>query len=81
MSKSRMTVTVRPEILSIAEKQVAGGRARSVSAWVDSAMEEKARRDELVALLAEMREEAGSTDSYEEEAEEAEEWARSVLGL
>lgn len=38
-------------------------------------MQEKARRDDLIALLAEMRAENGPATS-EEDA-----WARSVLGL
>lgn len=75
MSKTRVTVTVDPRTLAAAEEQVARGRAASLSAWVDLAMEEKARRDDLVALLAEMRAENGpATD--EEDA-----WARAVLGL
>jgi len=75
MQKARVTVTVRREILRRAERQVRKGRATSVSAWVDSAMEEKARREDLAALLAEMKAEGGKASS-EEEA-----WARSVLGL
>jgi len=75
MRKARITVTVRPDILKIAEKQVARGRAKSVSAWVDAAMEERARRDELIALLADMRAEHGAPTDDEEE------WARRVLGL
>ncbi len=51
------------------------GRAKSVSAWVDSAMEEKARRDDLAALLAEMKAENGPATKKEEQ------WARDVLGL
>ena len=46
-----MTVTVRREVLARAERQVKHGNARSVSAWVDAAMEEKARREDLAALL------------------------------
>lgn len=46
-----------------------------MSAWVDSAMEEKARREDLGALLAEMKAENGPATA-EEEA-----WARDVLGL
>lgn len=75
MQKARVTVTVRREILRKAERQVRKGRAASVSAWVDSAMEEKARREDLAALLAEMRTEGGPAGA-EEEA-----WARDVLGL
>jgi hypothetical protein len=46
-----------------------------VSAWVDSAMEEKARREELATLLAEMKAENGPASPKEEA------WARAVLGL
>ena len=75
MHKARVTVTVRREILAKAERQVKRGRAKSVSAWVDSAMEEKARREDLAALLAEMKAESGPASAQEEA------WARDVLGL
>lgn len=54
---------------------MAEGRARSVSAWVDAAMEEKAKREDLARLLAEMRAENGPA------TEEEEAWALGVLGL
>lgn len=60
MRRTRVTVTVGRETLRRAERQVKQGRARSVSARVDAAMEEEARREELAALLAEMRAEAPS---------------------
>ncbi|MBI4704928.1 MAG: hypothetical protein HY744_27805 [Deltaproteobacteria bacterium] len=75
MQKTRVTVTVHPETLAAAEQHVARGRARSVSAWVDAAMQDKARADDLVTLLAQMRAQSGPP-SAEEEA-----WARRVLGL
>lgn len=75
MHKARVTVTVRREILAKAEWQVKRGRAKSVSAWVDSAMEEKARREDLAALLAEMRTENGPATPQELS------WARRALGL
>jgi hypothetical protein len=75
MQKARVTVTVRREVLAKAERQVKRGNARSVSAWVDEAMEEKARREDLATLLSEMRAENGAP-SAEEQA-----WARAVLGL
>lgn len=75
MQKARVTVTVRREVLAKAARQVKRGRARSLSAWVDEAMEEKARREDLTTLLAEMRAENGPP-TREEEA-----WAKSVLGL
>ncbi|MHB8694420.1 MAG: hypothetical protein ACYDHH_24540 [Solirubrobacteraceae bacterium] len=73
--RSRVTVTVDQETIRMAEAAVAAGRARSVSAWVASAMAERARREGLADVLAEIRAELGpATD--EETA-----WARSVLGL
>lgn len=75
MPRSRVTVTVRPHVLAAAEEEVAAGRAASLSAWVDQAMEEKARREELAVLLAEMRAENGPA------TEEEDAWARRALGL
>jgi len=75
MRSARVTVTVRRDVLAEAERQVKSGKARSVSAWIAAAMEEKARREDLAGLLAEMKAENGPA-SAEEEA-----WARDVLGL
>jgi hypothetical protein len=75
MQKARVTVTVRRDVLAKAERQVRRGRAKSVSAWVDAAMEEKARREDLAALLTEMKAENGPPTAKEEA------WARAVLGL
>lgn len=73
--RTRLTVTVDPETAKAAEAAVAAGRAPSVSAWVAAAMAERARRERLADVLAEIRAELGpATD--EETA-----WARSVLGL
>lgn len=58
-----------------ADAAVAQGHAPSLSAWVASAMAERARRETLTDVLADIRAELGpATD--EETA-----WARSVLGL
>ncbi|MBK6580255.1 MAG: hypothetical protein IPG17_29635 [Sandaracinaceae bacterium] len=75
MRKARVTVTVRKEVLAKVERQVRKGRAKSVSAWVDAAMEEKSRREDLAALLTEMKAENGPATAKEEA------WARAVLGL
>jgi hypothetical protein len=75
MPRSRVTVTVRPQVLAAAEEEVASGRASSLSAWVDQAMEEKVRREELAGLLAEMQAENGTASEHEDA------WARQVLGL
>ncbi|MGH3834247.1 MAG: hypothetical protein ACRDSF_00875 [Pseudonocardiaceae bacterium] len=67
-----MTVTVDQEV--VAEAAVAAGRAPSVSAWVTQAMAERARRESLRDVLAEIRAELGPA------TEEETAWARSVLG-
>lgn len=73
--RTRVTVTVDEAAVRSAEEAVAAGRAPSVSAWVASAMTDRARRERLADVLADIRAELGpATD--EETA-----WARSVLGL
>lgn len=68
-------MTVDEAAVHAAEAAVAAGRAPSVSAWVAAAMTDRAHRDNLAEVLAEIRAELGpATD--EETA-----WARSVLGL
>ena len=67
-------MSIKREVLEAAEDRVAAGEASSVSAWVEDAMEKKANDDELLALLAEMDAEFGPP------SEEAEAWARNVLG-
>jgi cell pole-organizing protein PopZ len=73
--RTRLTITVDEATAQAAEAAVAAGRAPSVSAWVAAAMTERAQRESLADVLAEIRAELGpATD--EETA-----WARSVLGL
>ncbi len=72
--RTRVTVTVDEAAVHAAEAEVAAGRSPSVSAWVASAMTQRAQRESLTNILAEIRAELGpATD--EETA-----WARSVLG-
>ncbi len=71
----RVTVTVDETAVRSAEAAVAAGRAPSVSAWVAAAMADRANREQLANVLAEIRADLGpATD--EETA-----WAQSVLGL
>jgi Arc/MetJ-type ribon-helix-helix transcriptional regulator len=72
--RTRVTVTVDREVLAEVEAAVALGRAPSVSAWIAQAMTERARRESLRDVLAEIRAELGPATA-EETA-----WARSVLG-
>lgn len=73
--RARVTVSVDQAAVHAAEAAVAAGRAPSVSAWVAAAMNERAQRESLADILAEIRAEIGPA-SDEETA-----WARSVLGL
>jgi hypothetical protein len=73
--RSRLTVTVDETAVRAAEAAVASGRAASVSAWVASAMAERAGREKLQDILSEIRADLGPA------TEEEVAWARSVLGL
>jgi hypothetical protein len=73
--RKRLTVSVDEGVVREAEAAVARGSAPSVSAWVAEAMSQRAQRERLKDVLAEIRAEIGpATD--EETA-----WAQSVLGL
>ena len=61
------------EVLRLAKKEVAAGRAKSLSAFVAEAVDEKLRRDELSAILDEMDVSHGKPTK----ADTA--WARRVL--
>jgi hypothetical protein len=62
------------EVLRRAKKEVAAGRAKSLSSLVSEAVDEKLRRDELRAILDAMDAEHGKP------AKAATEWAKRVLG-
>ncbi len=49
--KLRITVTVDPAVAEAGNRAVASGAADSLSAWVNAAMAERARRDEQLARL------------------------------
>lgn len=59
MTKAKVAVTLPPALLTRARRAVRAGRARSVSAYVTEALEEKAKLDDLADLLAEMLAETG----------------------
>ena len=73
--RTRVTVTVDEAAVQAAEAAVAAGRAASVSAWVATAMIERAQRESLATVLADIRAELGPATEQETA------WARSVLGL
>jgi hypothetical protein len=61
------------EVLRLAKKEVASGRAKSLSSFVSEAVDEKLRRDELAAILDAMDLEHGRPNK----AQAA--WAKRVL--
>jgi len=73
--RKRVTITVDEEVVRAAEAAVAAGRAPSVSSWVAQAMAERAKRERLSDVLADIRAELGPA------TEEETAWARSALGL
>ena len=50
-AKRRITVTVDPDLVEAGNRAVARGAADSLSAWVNTAMTERVRRDEQLARL------------------------------
>jgi Arc/MetJ-type ribon-helix-helix transcriptional regulator len=73
MTVEKVAVSMSAELVNQAREEVARGRAKSLSAFVSEAVDEKLRRDELSALLDAMDQEQGEPD------EEARAWARRVL--
>ncbi|GAB3038769.1 hypothetical protein GCM10011376_34100 [Nocardioides flavus (ex Wang et al. 2016)] len=70
---ARITVSLPDDLVASAAAAVAAGRASSVSAYVASAMREKAERESVAEVLAEWRSEAGPLTA----ADEA--WVRDAL--
>jgi hypothetical protein len=50
--KERLTVTVDAELLAVANDAVERGSADSLSAWVNEALADRAKRDERLAAMA-----------------------------
>ncbi len=59
MTTEKIAVSLPAALLRRARRAVRGGRARSMSAYVAAAIEQKAMHDELEALLHEMLSESG----------------------
>ena len=59
MTVSKIAVSLPGDLVTQARRAVKRGRATSVSAYVASALQEKARLDSLAELLSEMLQETG----------------------
>ncbi len=76
MTKAKIAITLPRPLLANARRAVKEGRAESVSAYVTSALEEKAKLDDLKAMLDEMLAETGGPMTSAERRE-----AERMLGL
>ena len=74
MTARKVAVSVPADVLSRAREEVESGRAKSLSAIVSAALDEKLRRDELRRVLDEMDAEHGKP------SKKAQAWAKRVLG-
>jgi hypothetical protein len=73
MTTEKVALTVPAETLRLARQEVRAGRAKSLSAFVSEAVDEKVRRDELADILDAMDEKHGPPSKA------AERWAKRVL--
>jgi hypothetical protein len=73
MTTEKVALSVPAETLRLAREHVRAGRAKSLSAFVSEAVDEKVRRGDLAQILDAMAEEYGSPSKA------AERWAKRVL--
>jgi len=73
MNSAKVALSMPAEILRLAKREVAAGRAKSLSSFVADAVDEKLRRDELAAIRDAMDTEHGKP------TKEATAWAKRVL--
>jgi len=59
MTKAKIAVTLPPALVTRAQNAVREGRAPSISAYVTAALEEKAKLDDLEAMLDKMLAQTG----------------------
>ncbi|HVY32358.1 MAG TPA: hypothetical protein VHB79_37735 [Polyangiaceae bacterium] len=73
MSTTKVAFTIQTDTLALAKKAVKKGRAKSLSAFVNDALEEKVERDQLTRVLDELDVRHGKPNK----ADRA--WAKRVL--
>jgi hypothetical protein len=66
MTVSTVTVSLDPVVANRARQDVADGRAKSVSAWLNDAGRARVEGEDLAAVLAEIFDETGGPPSEEE---------------
>jgi hypothetical protein len=73
MTTTKVALSISSKAIVQAKKEVRSGRAKSLSAFVSEALEDKLHRDELSEVLDAMDAEHGRPNK------KAREWARKVL--
>ena len=73
MTTAKVALSIPADVLRQAKKEVATGRAKSLSSFVSEALDEKLRRTELSAILDAMDEERGRPTQGDRA------WAKRVL--
>ena len=73
MNSAKVALSIPAEVLRLAKREVAAGRAKSLSSFVSEAVDEKLHRDELSAILDALDAEHGKPNKA------AMVWARRVL--
>jgi len=73
MTTTKVALSISADAIARAKKEVRSGRAKSLSAFVSDALEEKLHRDELSEVLDKMDAEHGRPDAR------ASAWARKIL--
>ena len=76
MTSEKIAISIPSKLAARARTAVQKGRARSVSAYIASALEEKAKLDDLAEMLEEMLAETGGPLSVREK-----ETADAALGV
>jgi hypothetical protein len=76
MTVSKVTVSLDPAVAERARQDVAEGKAKSVSAWLNAAGRARVEGDDLAVVLAELFEETGGPLTEQELAQ-----ARQRLAL
>jgi len=73
MTAAKVALTIPADVLEAAKKEVEAGHAKSLSAFVSEAVDEKLRRDELEAVLDDLDAKHGPPSKV------ARAWAKKLL--
>lgn len=69
MTVAKVTVSLDPDVADRAKRDVATGKAKSLSSWLNEAAKSRIEREDLEVVLAELLDEAGGPPTEAELAE------------